>query len=616
MLGLFVGIAASREWQTFLLWHNSTGLQFGNPDPLFHRDPSFYIFSMPWLKFVQGWLFSALVGITLLTGLGHYLWGRIRPQARDWADKVVPAVRAHLSVLFGLIMIAKAWGYWLGRFDLLTSPRGVVEGATYTDVHAQLPALNFLAIVALICAVLFLVNIRVRLWSLPVIAVGLLLLVSVLLGAAYPAFIQQIRVKPQELQQEQSYITDNIRATRRAFGLDKIQVSQKTVAPAATRADVTSNDPTISNIRLWRPSVLLENFQSLQRLRQYYEFKDVDVDRYSVNGQPRVLMVAGREVTQSGIPGGGNWQNKHLIYTHGFGPVAAQVNSATAEGAPAFTVHDIPPVGFPNPAEPRLYYGEVNDVPYVVVGTKTDELDYEGASSSLKYRYQGDGGIPIGNVFERALFAWRYKDVNLLISNLIDANSRIMIYRDIQTRVQKAAPFLKFDGDPYLAIIDGRMQWIWDAYTTTTQYPVLAVDRPLHGDEDPDRVGFLAAPLRLRELHPQLREGRRRRVQRHPDVLRRVERHRPDPQRLGAHLSGDVHAGVTGEHRSPRALPLSREPLPGPGVPVRPLPRRRTRRPSSRTRTRGRSRSTRRCPRTPTNRPPRNRADRSAPTTC
>ena len=471
VLGLFIGIAASREWQTFLLWHNSTGLQFGNPDPLFHRDPSFYVFSMPWLKFVQGWLFSSLVGITLLTGLGHYLWGGIRPQARDWADKVVPAVRAHLSVLFGLIMIAKAWGYWLGRFDLLTSPRGVVEGATYTDVHAQLPALNFLAIVALICAVLFLVNIRVRLWSLPVIAVGLLLLVSVLLGAAYPAFIQQIRVKPQELQQETPYITDNIRATRRAFGLDKIRVSQKTVAPAVTQADVTSNDPTISNIRLWRPSVLLENFQSLQRLRQYYEFKDVDVDRYAVNGQPRVLMVAGREVTQSGIPGGGNWQNKHLIYTHGFGPVAAQVNSATAEGAPAFTVHDIPPVGFPYPTEPRLYYGEVNDVPYVVVGTKTDELDYEGASSSLKYRYQGTGGIAIGNVFERALFAWRYKDINLLISNLIDPNSRIMIYRDIQSRVQRAAPFLKFDGDPYLAIVDGKMQWIWDAYTTTTQYP-------------------------------------------------------------------------------------------------------------------------------------------------
>jgi len=471
VLGLFVGIAASREWQIFLLWHNSTGLRFGNPDPLFHRDPAFYIFSMPWLKFVQGWLFSSLVGITLLAGLGHYLWGGIRPQARDWADKVVPAVRAHLSVLFGLIMIAKAWGYWLGRFDLLTSPRGVVEGATYTDVHAQLPALNFLAIVALICAVMFLVNIRVRLWSLPVIAVGLLLLVSVLLGAAYPAFIQQIRVKPQELQQEQAYITDNIRATRRAFGLDQIQVSQKTVAPAVTQADITSNDPTISNIRLWRPSVLLENFQSLQRLRQYYEFKDVDVDRYSVNGQPRVLMVAGREVTQNGIPGGGNWQNKHLIYTHGFGPVAAQVNSATTEGAPAFTVHDIPPVGFPNPTEPRIYYGEVNDVPYVVVGTKTDELDYEGASSSLKYRYQGTGGIPIGNVFERALFAWKYKDVNLMISNLIDANSRIMIYRDIQSRVQKAAPFLKFDGDPYLAIVDGKMQWIWDAYTTTTQYP-------------------------------------------------------------------------------------------------------------------------------------------------
>ncbi|MGZ6545070.1 MAG: UPF0182 family protein, partial [Actinomycetota bacterium] len=209
-LALIVGLSVTHQWQTFLLWRNGHGLSFGSPEPLFHRDPAFYVFSLPWLRFLQGWLFSALVGVTLIVGIAHFLWGGIQPQAPVFADKAAPAVRAHLSVLLGLIMLAKAWGYYLGRFDLLTSPRGVVEGASYTDVHAQLPALNFLAIVAVICAILFLVNIRVRMWSLPVISVGLLAVVSVLLGTAYPAFVQQFSVKPQEFQRERPYIADNI----------------------------------------------------------------------------------------------------------------------------------------------------------------------------------------------------------------------------------------------------------------------------------------------------------------------------------------------------------------------------------------------------------------------
>ena len=283
-LALIVGLGVSREWQTFLLWRNGSGLSFGTTEPLFHRDPAFYVFSLPWLRFVQGWLFSSLVGVTLIVGIAHFVWGGIQPQAPAFADKVDPAVRAHLSVLLGLIMLTKAWGYYLGRFDLLTSPRGVVEGASYTDVHAQLPALNFLAIVAVICAVLFLVNIRVRLWSLPVIAVGLLALVSVLLGTAYPAFVQQFSVKPQEQQRETPYIADNITGTRKAFALDKIDISERPADPDVSNQALNENDATVSNIRLWRPSVLLENFQSLQRIRQYYEFRDVDVDRYDVLG--------------------------------------------------------------------------------------------------------------------------------------------------------------------------------------------------------------------------------------------------------------------------------------------------------------------------------------------
>ena len=480
VIAFFVGLGVTTQWQTYLLWRNGAGLAFGNPEPLFGRDPAFYVFSLPWLQFMQGWLFSALVGVTLLTALAHYLWGGIRPQAPGFVDKVTPQVKAHMSVLLGLIMLTKAWGYYLGQFDLLTSTRGVVVGASYTDVNAQLPALRILVVIAIACAVLFLVNIRLRGWALPVIAVGLLALVSIIAGAAFPAFVQRFRVTPQEFQREQPFIVDNIEATRRAFSLDGITSSSRAIGDSVTSEDARANDATISNIRLWRPDVLRTNYISLQRFRSYYEFNDVDVDRYIVDGQRRVLMISTREVSQAGIPEGGKtWQNVHLQYTHGFGAVASQVNAASAEGQPVFTLRDIPPVGDPalEGNGQRVYYGEgaPGDAAFVVVDTGTDELDYQGTATDdqaqATFSYDGDGGIPVGGLFQRALFAWRFRDVNLLISDLIQDDSRIMIYRDITARVPKAAPFLRFDADPYSAVVDGRLVWIWDAYTTTNQYP-------------------------------------------------------------------------------------------------------------------------------------------------
>jgi uncharacterized protein len=429
---------------------------------------------------MQGWLFSSLVWVTLLTAGAHYVWGGIRPQAQGFGEKVSPQVKAHLSVLLGLIMLTKAWGYYLGQFDLLTSTRGVVVGASYTDVNAQLPALRILVIIAIACAILFLVNIRLRGWALPVIAVGLLALVSIIAGAAYPAFVQRFRVAPQEFQREQPFIVDNIEATREAFELDGITSTSRPVGDAVTSEDAQANDATISNIRLWRPDVLRDNYISLQRFRSYYEFNDVDVDRYVIDGQPRVLMISTREVSQAGIPEGGQtWQNVHLQYTHGFGAVASQVNAATTEGQPVFTLRDIPSIGEPalEGNGQRVYYGEgaPGDAAFVVVDTETDELDYQGTATDdqaqATFSYDGDGGIPVGGLLQRALFAWRFRDVNLLISDLIQGDSRIMIYRDITARVPKAAPFLRFDADPYSAVVEGRLVWIWDAYTTTDQYP-------------------------------------------------------------------------------------------------------------------------------------------------
>src|SRR5688572_18586198 len=473
VLSIFVGLAAAGHWQEFLLWRSSGGVEFGNPEAIFKRDPAFYVFTLPWLKYLQGWLFGSLVGVTVIVAIGHFLQGGIRPQAVGLSDKVDPQVRAHLSVLLGLVLLAKAWGYWLGRFDLLTSERGVVQGASYTDVTAQLPALTFLAIVAVLCAVMFFVNARYRVWSLPIIAVGLLLIVSILLGTAYPAFIQQFRVRPNEQQYEREYIGRNIAGTQRAFGLTDIRLEERpTFQPVVTADDVEANAATIANIRLWRPSVLKENFESVQRIRQYYDFNDVAVDSYEIDRVRRVLMVSGREVTQSGISQQARtWQNEHLVYTHGFGTVAAQVNSTTSDGGPLLTLEDIPPDGEPSTDQPRIYYGEIDDVDFVVVNSATEELDYEGASGETPFTYTGEGGIELGGYLRRALFAWRFQDANLLISGQVDSESRILFRRDIEDRAEATLPFLTFDHDPYLAVTQEGYVWIMDAYTTSNAYP-------------------------------------------------------------------------------------------------------------------------------------------------
>src|SRR6476659_5338455 len=314
-------------------------------------------------------------------------------------------------------------------------------------------------------------NIRTKQWALPIAAVGLLAIVSVLLGTAYPAFVQQFKVKPNEQQLELPYIGDNITATSNAFGLTQIdQQIRDTPAVPLSAGQLKDNRTTVSNIRLWRPSTLEQNFSVSQRVREYYDFLDVDVDRYPLGpgGTPRVIMVSAREMNQAGIPTAAQtWQNTHLAYTHGFGAVAAQVNTATIQGQPVLTLKDLPPTGVPTMSQPRIYYGESDQGNFVIAGAN-GELDYEGAPANL---YNGQGGIPVDNLLRRALFAWNFRDINLLLSNQITDTSRLMIYRNIEQRAAKAVPFLRFDSDPYLAIVDGQPDWILDAYTTTDGYP-------------------------------------------------------------------------------------------------------------------------------------------------
>jgi hypothetical protein len=327
-------------------------------------------------------------------------------------------------------------------------------------------------------------NIWKKNWALPVIGVGLLALVSLVAGAVIPAAVQRFSVDPQELQRERPYIANNIRFTQRAFQISPegdIEVSQRPVLPEVTPQQVEENPTTIGNIRLWRPERLQEVYGTLQRFRAYYEFRDVDVDRYTIEDERRMTMLSVREIDQAGIPAGGRtWQNTHLVFTHGFGAVASLPNEATSEGLPVATLQNIPPVGEPSLVdEPRVYYGEGgasdDSPPFVVVGTDARELDYQGTEENsdeqVTYRYTGTGGIEMGNLLQRAAFAYRFRDVNLVLSGLIDDDSRIMMYRDVRERARRAAPFLEFDGDPYAAVIDGRVQWIQDAYTTTADYP-------------------------------------------------------------------------------------------------------------------------------------------------
>jgi uncharacterized protein len=482
VLAGFAAAGVAGYWERFLMWRHGAGVEFGGAaDPIFGRDLSFFVFRLPFLHFVQGWLFSSLVVITIVVAAAHYLWGGIRFQAIG--EKVTPTVKAHLSVLLGLIVLVRAWGYRLAQFDLLTSERGVVTGASYTDVNAQLPALRILVPIAIVCTVLFLVNIRFRGWALPALGVGLLALASLVAGAAYPAFVQKFRVEPQELQRESEFIERNIEFTNLAYGLDKVRRQPFRVDEELTAEDVEANPATISNIRLWDPATLLKGFQQLQGFRPYYSFDDVDVDRYEVEaGVRRVVMISGREIKQSGIPDDRrSWQNLHLYFTHGYGHVASRVDRVTEEGQPDFVVEDIPPdtpdgeLRVDDDPGPRIYFGERSDVPFVVVGTEQQELDRptgageEGGETGTTYT--GDGGVEVGGFFRKLAFAWRFRDVNMLISNLIRSDSRIMFNRDIETRVQKVAPFLMFDHDPYLAVADNRLVWIWDAYTHSDQFP-------------------------------------------------------------------------------------------------------------------------------------------------
>ncbi|MBA3655219.1 MAG: UPF0182 family protein, partial [Actinobacteria bacterium] len=470
LFALIAGGGVSSQWSSFILFRNN--VSFGIKDAQFHRDLGFYVFRLPFLRFVVDWLFVAIVIITFLTVVAHYLNGGIR-LPRSPMEKVTPQVKAHVSVLLALLALIKALGYYLQRYSLATSHRGFVDGPSYTDVHAQLPAINLLIFVSIIAVVLFLANIRLQGWLLPGIAVGLWLFLSVVVGGIYPAFVQRVRVVPAENTKERPYIDRNIKATRTAMGLADVKTVPFDYKEDLNAAGLAANADTIRNLRLWDPKYTKATFSQDQKLRSYYQLSDLDIDRYNIDGQLTQVLLSARDLDPEGLATSfGSWVNRRLQYTHGFGAVVAPAN-AVVDGKPNFVLRDVPPIGKPEVKQPRIYFGE-GLTGFAVVGSKQRELDYQerGGKTSRYTTYDGKGGVPMGSPVRRAAFALRFGDVNTLLSNLVTSKSRVLYVRDIADRVRKAAPFLHFDSDPYPVITaSGGMVWVQDAYTTTSAYP-------------------------------------------------------------------------------------------------------------------------------------------------
>jgi hypothetical protein len=469
LFALIAGPSVASHWNQWILFTHH--VPFGVKDPQFHKDVGFFVFQLPFLKFLVDWLFASTIIILIVTAVAHYLNGGIRVQA---LQKVTPQVKAHLSVLLGFLALLKAAGYFLQRYELVFSTRGVVQGASYTDVKAQLPALQLLIFISLFAFVLLIYNIWRRGWALPIIAVGLWAFVSIIIGAAYPAFIQQFRVSPTESKKERPYIARNITATRAAFNLSNVQINPFNFNTNLTGSDLVANAQTIRNVRLWDPKVLQTTYQQLQEIRGFYRFNDVDVDRYMIDNIETQVELSARDLNSGGVPSP-SWVNTHLVYTHGYGAVLSPANAVTSGGDPQLLLKDLPPAATggapPLNNKPGLYYGE-NLGGYSIVRTAQKEIDFtEANGTNHQSTYAGTGGVQLNSWIRRAALSLRFGDFNPLISGFINGNSRAIYIRDVRERVQKAAPFLKYDGDPYPVILNGKLYWIQDAYTTTNNYP-------------------------------------------------------------------------------------------------------------------------------------------------
>ena len=475
VLGLFAGSAAAQQWQTVLLWMNR--VPFGKSDPQFHMDVGFFVFTLPWLQFLVGFLTAIVFLAGLAAVVTHYLYGGLRLQGQG--PRLTSTARIHLSSLASAFLLLRGIDYWLGRFALSVKDSSLITGLTYTDANAVLTARSILAVIALIVAVLFLLMAIVdRGRLIPLYGVALLVACAIVIGGIYPAAVQRFQVTPNAQRLESTYIQRNIMATRDAYGLSKIKQNNFTAKVIADPNALRADAETIPGIRLLDPALISDTYRQLQQIKQYYSFSDsLDVDRYTIKDQSRDAVVALRELDIDAAPAAQrNWVNDHLVYTHGFGIVAAYGNERTTDGKPNFFQQGIPSAGALGEYQPRVYFGEQSP-DYSIVGAPQgkapQELDYptDAGSGQQNNTYDGKGGISIGSPIRKLLYAVKFREGNILLSSSINQSSKILYDRKPRDRVEKVAPFLTLDGDPYPAVVDGRVKWILDGYTSSSHYP-------------------------------------------------------------------------------------------------------------------------------------------------
>jgi uncharacterized membrane protein (UPF0182 family) len=475
VFSLFVGLTAVGAWNDYLLFRNAQ--LFGVWDPLFGRDVGFYVFRLPFLSFVSGLtLFGTLL---VLLGVGSFYYFN---RALGWLGGMptfLPSVKPHLLILSTLFVLAFAWYLWLARYDLVFSNHDQFFGAGYTDVHATLPILNITVFGLIGVALLCLMSLRRGAGMLlPIGGFGVVMLFWMAASIIYPPAVQRFIVVPNQLERERPYIQRHLEFTRRAYQLDRVAVRVMNVREELTEADLRGVQGSLENIRLWDFRPLSQVYNSLQALKPYYRFVDIDVDRYSIGGRGRQVLLSVRELNLEGLPPEAQrWQNMHLLYTHGYGLVLSPVNEATAEGQPVLLIRDLPPVTPPDiPLKnPAIYFGE-NTTQYAIVRSRQKELDYplltgSGSEENVYTTYAGDGGVLIGSLFTRLMFALRLGSNNLLLSGDLTAESRLLFRRSIAERVQTLFPFLLWDEDAYPVIANGEIIWMCDGYTFSRNYP-------------------------------------------------------------------------------------------------------------------------------------------------
>lgn len=483
LVGIIAGSVSAGQWESFLLWRH--GIDFGQTDTYFTgTDLGFFVFDYPWLRFMTSFLFALLAVSIIAAAATHYLYGGIDLQARS--DRLTGAAQTHLSLLVGLFVLLKAWAYWLDRYAFAIGDGGLFTGVQFTDSNARIPAKNALIVIAVICAVLLFVNVWRRSWLLPGIGLGLLVLSSILLSGVWPAIMQTFQVDPSEADREDEFIANNITSTRTAYDLNDVEIVDDYAADSSVQAtDLGGQSEALPNTRLIDPTLVSPAFEQLQQVRGFYSVpSSLDVDRYALEGSPypQDVVVAAREVNLAGLDASQrNWINDHTVYTHGFGVIAAYGDRRGDGGQPEWAESRIPPQGELTDSseggyEERIYFGE-NTPDYSVVGGDGEtpvEVDVptsdEGTEATLN-TYQGDGGVPIGGLLNKTLYALKFGEPNLVLSDRVNSDSRILYDRDPRDRVESVAPWLTVDGNAYPAVVEGKILWVVDAYTTSNSYP-------------------------------------------------------------------------------------------------------------------------------------------------